>query len=69
MQIKMFNSQIRNDSDLKVFENAINTFIEREINLKNKVVYDIRQTEVPFGTGNNIVTMLTVMLSYEDSQK
>lgn len=69
MQIKIFNTRIVTDADVRHFENIVNQFIETEINQKNKVVYDIRQTEVPFGRGNEIVTVLTLTLTYEEAQK
>lgn len=68
MKIKIFTTRITNDADLKRFNDIINTFIEEEINKKDKVVYDIRQTETPPGP-NQMVTVLTITISYEDKEK
>jgi len=67
MKIKIFNARITNGNDVLVFENRINEFIEKEINSKNKVVYDIRQTETLFSQRNQESTVLTITISYEEA--
>ena len=66
MQIKIFSSRISNGNDLIHFEKIINDFVEKEINSKNKVIYDIRQTETLLSSRNTESTVLTITLSYED---
>ena len=69
MQIKIFSSRISNGNDLIHFEKIINDFVEKEINSKNKVVYDIRQTETLFSQRNQESTVLTITISYEEANK
>lgn len=69
MQIKIFSSRISNGNDLIHFEKIINDFVEKEINSKNKVIYDIRQTETLLSLRNTESTVLTITLSYEDAEK
>ena len=69
MKIKIFNARITNGNDVLVFENRINEFIEKEINSKNKVVYDIRQTETLCSQRNQEFTVLTITISYEEANK
>ena len=70
MQVKIFTRQMNNDADVASFERMMNAFIEAEINSKNKVIYDICQTEVPLTFNNGrLITVLTITISYEDAEK